>query len=131
MTHCMVDEVPKVPAELISRVHISFMMSASEEDLCVCPQIWGTGLSGGARAVVMLNRHFDEDPMFDNSSITLHWHHLGWEPDMPVSHTNPQALLIQSPAALMLHRHHSTGHHALTAPHCCCTMLGARAKPVY
>lgn len=33
----------------------------------------------------MLNRHFDEDPLFDNSSITLHWHHLGWETDMPVS----------------------------------------------
>ncbi|CAK0737181.1 hypothetical protein CVIRNUC_000868 [Coccomyxa viridis] len=48
-------------------------------------EIWGTGLSAGARAVVMLNRHFDEDPMFDNSSITLHWHHLGWEPDMPAT----------------------------------------------
>ena len=60
------------------------MMSGSEGGSCVCSQIWGTGLSGGARAVVMLNRHFDEDPMFDNSSITLHWHHLGWEPDMPV-----------------------------------------------
>jgi len=33
----------------------------------------------------MLNRHFDEDPLWDNSSITLHWHHLGWESDMPVS----------------------------------------------
>ena len=74
-------------------------MSGSEEGSCVCPQIWGTGLSGGARAVVMLNRHFDEDPMFDNSSITLHWHHLGWEPDMPVRHTSPQALLIQCTAA--------------------------------
>ena len=74
-------------------------MSGSEEGLCVCPQIWGTGLSGGARAVVMLNRHFDEDPMFDNSSITLHWHHLGWEPDMPVSHISPQAFLTRCTAA--------------------------------
>jgi len=48
-------------------------------------QIWGTGLKAGARAVALLNRHFDEDPQFDNSSITLHWHHLGWEGEMPVS----------------------------------------------
>jgi hypothetical protein len=52
---------------------------------CLTLQIWGTGLKGGARAVAMLNRHFDEDPLFDNSSITLQWHHLGWEMDMPVS----------------------------------------------
>ncbi|EIE26102.1 glycoside hydrolase [Coccomyxa subellipsoidea C-169] len=48
-------------------------------------EIWGAGLSGGARAVALLNRHFDEDPQFDNSSITLHWHHLGWEGDMAVT----------------------------------------------
>ena len=47
-------------------------------------QIWGTGLSGGERAVVLFNRHFDEALDYDNSSITLHWHHLGWETDMPV-----------------------------------------------
>lgn len=51
---------------------------------CLALQIWGTALKGGARAVAMLNRHFDEDPLFDNSSITLQWHHLGWEMDMPV-----------------------------------------------
>ncbi len=55
-------------------------------------QIWGAGLSGGARAVALLNRHFDEDPQFDNSSITLHWHHLGWEGDMAVSH--PHNILV-------------------------------------
>jgi hypothetical protein len=47
-------------------------------------QIWGTGLQGGARAAVLLNRHFDEALGYDNSTITLHWHHLGWEVDMPV-----------------------------------------------
>ena len=52
---------------------------------CLALQIWGTALKGGARAVAMLNRHFDEDPLFDNSSITLQWHHLGWEMDMSVS----------------------------------------------
>ena len=53
-------------------------------DKLLLAQIWGTGLSGGARAVVLFNRHFDEAVDYDNSSITLHWHHLGWETDMPV-----------------------------------------------
>ena len=34
--------------------------------------------------MVLFNRHFDEALDYDNSSITLHWHHLGWETDMPV-----------------------------------------------
>ncbi len=109
MSQCQLHKAPKVPAELRYRVHTSHRMTGSKEGSCVCPQIWGTGLSAGARAVVMLNRHFDEDPMFDNSSITLHWHHLGWEPDMPVRHTDPQAFLIWYTAALMLHRHISKG----------------------
>lgn len=64
--------------------------------LGACPmvaQIWGTGLGGGARAVVLFNRHFDEAVDYDNSSITLHWHHLGWETDMPVrAHPTLQGL---------------------------------------
>lgn len=67
-------------------------------------QIWGTGLQGGARAVAMLNRHFDEDPQFDNSSITLHWHHLGWEGEMAVSHPVPlSAIQYPTPSHCCLH----------------------------
>ena len=72
-------------------------------------QIWGTGLQGGARAAVLLNRHFDEALGYDNSSITLHWHHLGWEADMPVRPPAPDSSLLstaspgpQSPASRCL-----------------------------
>ena len=65
-------------------------------------QIWGTGLSGGARAVVLLNRHFDEAPEYDNSSITLHWHHMGWETDMPVRICWPHHLCLTQTSSYMV-----------------------------
>ena len=85
MLNCYSDEDPLFDNCSITLQALNRNRTYRLRDLCLTLQIWGTALKGGARAVAMLNRHFDEDPLFDNSSITLQWHHLGWEMDMPVS----------------------------------------------
>lgn len=39
---------------------------------------------GGARAVVMFNRHVSSDEKFDEHNMTLHWSMIGLPVDMEV-----------------------------------------------
>lgn len=47
-------------------------------------QVWAGPLQGSARAVVLLNRHKDEDLHYKNSTVTVQWAHLGYAPDLQV-----------------------------------------------
>ena len=47
-------------------------------------QVWAAPLMGGARAVVMFNRHVSSDEKFDEHNMTLHWSMIGLPVDMEV-----------------------------------------------
>ncbi len=64
---------------------------------CICPdrvnrgvirlclrQVWAAPLMGGARAVVMFNRHVSSDEKFDEHNMTLHWSMIGLPVDLAV-----------------------------------------------
>jgi hypothetical protein len=41
---------------------------------------------GGARAVVLFNRHVSSDEKFDEHNMTLHWSMIGLPEDLEVEH---------------------------------------------
>ena len=47
-------------------------------------QVWAAPLMGGARAVVMFNRHVSSDEKFDEHNMTLHWSMIGLPVDLEV-----------------------------------------------
>jgi hypothetical protein len=47
-------------------------------------QVWAAPLAGGARAVVLFNRHVASDEKFDEHKMTLHWSMIGYPVDMEV-----------------------------------------------
>ena len=53
-----------------------------------CPlllQIYAAPLKGGARAVVLFNRHQQLDPMFNVQNLTVFWGSIGLAPNATVS----------------------------------------------
>lgn len=46
--------------------------------------MWAAPLLGGARAVVLFNRHVSSDEKFDEHNMTLHWSMVGLPEDMEV-----------------------------------------------
>ncbi|CAK0783007.1 hypothetical protein CVIRNUC_006202 [Coccomyxa viridis] len=47
-------------------------------------EVWAAPLLGGARAVVLFNRHVSSDEKFDEHNMTLHWSMVGLPEDMEV-----------------------------------------------
>ena len=54
-------------------------------------QVWAAPLVGGARAVVLFNRHVSSDEKFDEHNMTLHWSMVGLPDDAEVG----VALLVE------------------------------------
>ena len=52
-------------------------------------QVWAAPLMGGARAVVMFNRHVSSDEKFDEHNMTLHWSMIGLPVDLEVRSKAP------------------------------------------
>lgn len=48
-------------------------------------QVWAAPLAGGARAVVLFNRHVATDEKFDEHNMTLHWGMIGYPADLEVT----------------------------------------------
>ena len=46
--------------------------------------MWAAPLLGGARAVVLFNRHVSSDEKFDEHNMTLHWSMVGLPEDLEV-----------------------------------------------
>ena len=46
--------------------------------------MWAAPLVGGARAVVLFNRHVSSDEKFDEHNMTLHWSMVGLPVDLEV-----------------------------------------------
>lgn len=61
----------KVPSSLQHKHKRQIGYPHASERPCPYVQIWGTALKVGGRAVAKLNCHSDEDPLLNNSSITL------------------------------------------------------------
>ncbi|CAL8470506.1 g10048 [Coccomyxa elongata] len=47
-------------------------------------EVWAAPLAGGARAVVLFNRHVASDEKFDEHNMTLHWGMVGYPIDLEV-----------------------------------------------
>ncbi|EIE22540.1 Melibiase family protein [Coccomyxa subellipsoidea C-169] len=47
-------------------------------------EVWAAPLLGGARAVVMFNRHVASEEKFEEHNMTLHWSMIGYPVDMQV-----------------------------------------------
>ena len=56
---------------------------------CSGHQVWAAPLMGGARAVVMFNRHVSSDEKFDEHNMTLHWSMIGLPADLEVGSEAP------------------------------------------
>ena len=62
-------------------------------------QVWAAPLMGGARAVVMFNRHVSSDEKFDEHNMTLHWSMIGLPVDLEVRSKAPTEASLAEPGA--------------------------------
>ena len=66
-------------------------------------QVWAAPLAGGARAVLLFNRHVASDEKFDEHNMTLHWSMVGYPTDLEVILTYSMILQTQYLFTFYLH----------------------------
>ena len=93
---CKQSHAPNNPASLsrhwnntLSMYHTSVIFHLLVIPLTHCAphwylQVWAAPLLGGARAVVLFNRHVASDEKFEEHNMTLHWSMVGYPTDMEV-----------------------------------------------
>ena len=53
---------------------------------CIPLQVWAAPLAGGARAVILFNKHVASDDNFPATEMTVFWSQIGLPPDAQVRH---------------------------------------------